>query len=122
MQVIPKSLIYYPGDFALSQGCKKGTKAHKTLDGFSRPRSHGWQEEISRSELYLNVLLPNGIEYPIQIDGQIRPIIGRITKKRVAKLLKTLPDEITLVNSKYNKNKYNIFESDLLERLEAAGI
>lgn len=121
MIIIPKRLDYYPSEYVLSQGCKKGTHAHKTYCGFLRPRSNGWAEEFVRSELYLNAELPDGSFCMLQVDQQLRPLIGRITRKRVAKLEKSMPDTLTIVPSK-NEQKFLIFEADLVDWLEASGI
>lgn len=122
MIIYPKELIYFPAEYVLDQGCKKGEGAHKTQCGFLRPRSHGWSEEFARSELYINAELPSGDYYLFKIDDQIRPIIGRITKKRVAKMLTALPESLTMVQIKASKSKFTIFEADLFDWLEAAGL
>lgn len=115
---------YFPGEYGITQGHKAGESNHYNKSGkYVQPTGYGWARESMPSQLIL--YLEKGNEtIPVRVDPYFKETVGRMTQKRVNKIIDTMPEKVHVEKQvSFYGNEYLIVkEADLEKWRKKAGL
>ena len=118
------SMQYIPGEYYITQGHKGHERNHYNKSGrYVNQRGFGWASEYKSSELIL-YLERDGKSLAVRIDPYFKEIVGRMTQKRIDKIIAAMPDEVHVEKhtSDYGNSYFAVSENDLNEWRKASGL
>lgn len=116
-------VVHEKGEYFYGQGLKKGTKAGYKKGYYCSPNGFGGGHYYKSSTLILYAVI-NSRVYNIRIDRFFRDYIGKLTEKRVNKIIAEMPAQVSIeeYNTQGGEKYYQVTELDLEEWLERTGI
>ncbi len=94
-QVKTKSIKYIPGEYAYTNGHKRNEYNHynATTGTYVTQKGFGWASEWKPSKIIVRICTEDG-ETEVWVDKYFREHWGRLTAKRIKKIMDSMPDTL----------------------------
>lgn len=122
-QVDTNSIKYIPGEYAYTNGHKGNEYDHynKSTGAYVTQKGFGWASEWKPSKIIVSISTEDG-NAEVWVDKYFREHWGRLTAKRVEKIMDSMPDTLVVHENTARSGAvyYTVDDSSLADWLKRA--